>query len=68
MSETIANLPAVGHDVNFFSLDFTNTCWIRAFGTSHGTVVLFAQTNDQYLETGERVFQAICESLRVVDA
>ena len=28
--ESLAGLPAVGHDVQFFSLDLTNTCWLAA--------------------------------------
>src|SRR4051794_9984327 len=27
--ETLAGQPAVGHDIRFFSLDLTNTCWTR---------------------------------------
>ena len=30
--ETLAGMPAVGYDVDFFALDLTNTCWIRSFG------------------------------------
>ena len=26
--ETVAGQPAVGHDIRFFSLDLTNTCWV----------------------------------------
>src|SRR4051812_21821906 len=28
--DSLAGQPAVGHDVRFFSLDLTNTCWIRS--------------------------------------
>ena len=27
----LAGQPAVGHDVRFFSMDLTNSCWIRSF-------------------------------------
>ena len=35
--ETIAGQPAVGHDVQFFSLDLTNTAWIRGVPREDGT-------------------------------
>ena len=66
ISEMIADQPTIGHDVNFFSLDLTNTCWIRAFSSSRRTVLIFAQTNDMELEAGERVFRAICDSIEVL--
>ena len=66
VSETIADLPTMGHDVNFFCLDLTNTCWIRAFSSSRRTVLIFAQTNDIELEADEQVFQAICDSIETM--
>jgi len=44
--ETIAGHPAVGHDVEFISLDMTNTCAIRCFRTSRRTVLVFGQWSD----------------------
>src|SRR5437868_5241178 len=38
--ESIAGRMAVGHDIHFFSLDLTNTCWTRCFNTEAGTVLL----------------------------
>src|SRR5436190_19870350 len=29
--DSIAGLPAIGHDMRFISLDLTNTCWTRCF-------------------------------------
>src|SRR5579862_6879070 len=34
--ETLAGQMAVGYDVEFFSLDLTNTCWIRSFYSAAG--------------------------------
>ena len=64
ISVSIAKLPAVGHDVNFFSLDLTNTCWIRAFISGSHSVLIFAQTSDLDLERGELAFRGICASLK----
>lgn len=44
--ETIAGQRAVGHDVEFISLDMTNACAIRAFRTPRRTVLVFGQWSD----------------------
>src|SRR5579864_4505715 len=36
-AEPFAGQPAVGHDISFFSLDLTNTCWTRSFDCPDGT-------------------------------
>jgi hypothetical protein len=65
--DSIAGRPAVGHDIRFFSLDLTNTCWIRSFYCSRGTIVVLCQVNDLELEINEPVLRAICASLEVDD-
>jgi hypothetical protein len=64
VQEKIGELPAVGYDVNFFSLDLTNTCWIRAFSAGQRTVLIFAQTSDLDLDQAEMAFRGICASLK----
>jgi hypothetical protein len=44
--ETIGGHRAVGHDVEFISLDLTNTCAIRCFQTNRRTVLVFGQWSD----------------------
>ncbi len=44
--ETIGGHPAVGHDVEFLSLDLTNACAIRAFRTASRSVLIFCQWSD----------------------
>jgi hypothetical protein len=65
--DSVAGQPAVGHDIRFFSLDLTNTCWTRSFYTAQGTVLLLCQFNDLETETNEPVLRAICASLEVQD-
>jgi hypothetical protein len=65
--DSVAGRPAVGHDIRFFSLDLTNTCWIRSFYCSRGTMVVMCQVNDLELGTNEPVLRAICASLEVDD-
>ena len=63
--ESLAGQPAIGHDIRFFSLDLTNTCWTRSFYTIRGTVLVMCQTSDLESETTEPVLRAICASLQV---
>jgi hypothetical protein len=63
--DTLAGQMAVGHDIHFFSLDLTNTCWTRCFYTDYGTVLVLCQANDMELDTCEPQFRAVCASLRV---
>jgi hypothetical protein len=45
-AESIGGHEAVGHDVEFISLDMTNTCAIRCFRTPRRTVLVFGQWSD----------------------
>jgi hypothetical protein len=64
-TDTVARQPAVGHDVQFFSLDLTNTCWTRSFYTAAGTVLVMWQANDLELEEYGPVLRAMAASLEV---
>jgi hypothetical protein len=61
--ETMAGQPALGHDIRFFSLDLTNTCWTRCFYTAQGTMLFLFQFNDLELDFNEKVLRAISASL-----
>src|SRR5438552_15017876 len=65
--DSVAGQPAVGHDIQFFSLDLTNTCWTRSFHSARGTVLVLCQTNDLEMEKNEPVLRAICASLELDD-
>jgi hypothetical protein len=64
---SIAGQPAVGHDIQFFSFDLTNTCWTRSFYTAGGTALVLCQTNDLELATHEPVLRAMCASMELED-
>ena len=66
-TDSVAGRPAIGHDIRFFSLDLTNTCWTRSFYSAAGTVLVLCQTNDLELERNEPILRAICASLEVDD-
>jgi hypothetical protein len=63
--DSVAGQPATGYDVRFFSLDFSNTCFLRSFYTCEGTVLILWQANDLELERIEPVLRAICASVEV---
>src|SRR5262245_969633 len=64
-ADTFIGQPAYGHDIRFFSLDLTNTCWTRSFYTTRGTLLVMGQYNDLELDTNEPVLRAICTSLQI---
>jgi len=63
--DSLAGQPAFGHNIQFFSLDLTNTCWTRSFYGPGGTVLVLCQTSDLELEANGPVLWAICASLEV---
>jgi hypothetical protein len=63
--DSLAGQMAVGHDIQFFSLDLTNTCWTRSIYSAEGVVLLLCQCNDLELEQYEPVLRAVCASLAV---
>ena len=66
--ETIDGHHAVGHDIEFISLDLTNTCAIRCFRTPRRTVLAFGQWSDLEGEDSEALVRGIWRSLEETDA
>jgi hypothetical protein len=64
---SLAGRPAIGHEIRFFSLDLTNTCWTRSFYSASGTVLVLCQIDDLELEVNEPILRAMCASLEVDD-
>lgn len=65
-NDTIARSPAIGHDVRFFAMDLTNTCYIRALGTGVGALLIYWQATDSE-DQPLQVLRAICASLSIND-
>jgi len=63
--DSLAGQPAIGHNIRFFSLDLTNTCWTRCFYSAGGPILVMCQSNDLDLEKNEPLLRAICASLEV---
>jgi hypothetical protein len=66
-AESLAGQPAVGCNIWFFSLDLTNTCWLRSLYSAQGTLLVMCQFNDLESEKNELVLRAICASLELED-
>ena len=63
--DMLAGEVAVGHDIQFFSLDLANTVWTRCLYCAAGTLLVYWQMNDLELPTMEPVVRAVCASLQV---
>jgi hypothetical protein len=66
--ETIGGHRAVGHDIEFISLDLTNVCAIRCFRTDRRTVLVFGQWSDLEDEDAGAVLTGLRNSLEETDA
>lgn len=66
--ESIAGHDAAGHDVEFISLDLTNTAAIRAFRTGRRTVFLMAQWSDVEGDAPEDALRALRRSIEETDS
>jgi hypothetical protein len=66
--ETIGGHPAIGHDVEFFSLDVTSACAIRCFRTDRRTVLLFGQWSDLEDADALSALDSVRQSFEETDA
>jgi hypothetical protein len=62
--DMLAGEMAIGHDVQFFSLDLATTCWTRSFYGAAGTVLVMCQVSDLDQEMYEPALRGICKSIR----
>lgn len=63
--ETLAGRPAVGHDIDFLTLDTSVTCCTRCLDTPAGPVLVMWQTSEHDRARNESVLRAACASLTV---
>jgi hypothetical protein len=65
--ETINGHRAIGHDVEFFSLDMPNYCTIRSFRTPRRTVLILGQWSDLRGGESEATLGAVRRSFEETD-
>lgn len=62
--ESFNGRPAVGHNVDFITVDMAITCRTRGFDTPGGPVLVMVQFSEHDREKNERVLDAICASMK----
>ena len=65
--ESLAGRPALGHDIDFLTLDTTTSCWTRCVDTADGPLLVLCQVSDFDRATNEPVLNAITTSLEIAD-
>lgn len=63
--ETIAGQLAIGHNIDFLTVDTAITCHTRCLETPSGPLLVMSQTSEYDRQQNEPVLQAIVASLRV---
>ena len=65
--ESLAGRPALGHDIDFLTLDTTTSCWTRCVDTADGPLLVLCQVSDFDRAANGPVLDAITTSLEIVD-
>jgi hypothetical protein len=65
--EMIAGDLAMGHEVEFLSMDLPVLCWTRSFNGPAGTVLVLCQVGGRDREESEPALRAITATMRVED-
>jgi hypothetical protein len=63
--ETLAGQAAVGHNIDFLTVDTPSVCWTRCLQTPEGPLLVMCQTSEFDRPANEPVLRAICASLTV---
>lgn len=66
--ETIDGHRALGHDLEFFSLDMVTACAIRSYRTPRHTVLVFGQWSELAEENPEETIRQVRSSLEETDS
>lgn len=63
--ESLAGRPAVGHDIDFLTLDTATSCRTRCIDTPSGSLLVMTQVGEYDRERNEPVLAAVLASLAV---
>jgi hypothetical protein len=62
---TFAGQLAIGHDIDFLTLDTAVTCWTRCVQLLAGPLLVMCQVSEYERERNEPVLRAICASMAI---
>jgi len=65
--DTVAGLPALGHDFDFLTLDTAILCQTRCLETSSGPLLVLLQCSEYDRATNEPILRAIRTSINIDD-
>ena len=65
--ETLAGRVAIGHDIDFLTLDAAITCRTRCVETLAGPLLLMAQVSEFDIERNDPVLRAMAASLAIAE-
>jgi hypothetical protein len=63
--ETFAGQVAIGHNIDFLTVDTPIVCWTRCVETSEGPLLVLCQTSEYDRAANEPVLRAICASFTI---
>jgi hypothetical protein len=63
--ETLAGQVAIGHNIDFLTVDTPITCWTRCLTTPEGPLLVMGQTSEYDREANEPILRAVCASLKI---
>ncbi|MBA4065230.1 MAG: hypothetical protein C0501_16265 [Isosphaera sp.] len=63
--EAVAGRPAVGHDIDFLTLDTSTTCRTRCLEAAAGPLLVLTQVSEYDRAAHDPVLRAVAASLRV---
>lgn len=65
--DSLAGQPAVGHDIDFITLDTSIVCWTRCVATANGPLLILCQVSEFDRSRHEASLRALGATLRVED-
>ena len=65
--ESLGGLPAVGHNIDFLTLDTSIAAWLRCVSTAEGNLVILGQVSELDRLDYETVLKAMLQSVTIAD-
>lgn len=63
--DTLAGQPAIGHNIDFMTVDTPITCWTRCLDSPGGVVLVICQLSEFDRSRNEPLLRAICQSFEI---